>query len=534
MSAAYTGDYPWKNVSDRTLSGRNRLKITRGNYEWDMTEGWHIKRPKGWVSKGKKSGTVSKVQVTAPDGRKVTVYKTEGYDDAIGFHSKNDEEMLAYAYSAFDKENKSIGLVFEQEGVGHISKLEYAQKELVLRVTFIDGTICVFFAVPRAVAGQLFHFAQTKTVAYVDNKGISRHELGVTFWDLVRIRGHAHGAKYPFEYVSHGAKYKLTGDRKRYSIVLSDENMKRVLGERYFTSNLKPGDTVTAILSQEEYDNVTEHSSAVLGEKKRTIVGKDNEFIREEGVSEDYYSGAYETSKLGGIDVVLGTDYPRYLELQQKMITALSDAQKQREKELSGQTIDMSEKAKKEIWNKYLTLATTDKRYQTKSGDIDFDKVSDDVMSEIDKHISVNGVKDTEYADKRFKDYHQKVSVSPSRVTVTPHQVFSSDKQALNDYLRFTAMIRRANNPSKYAADKVGQPWSIQRLKDMANPSNGGVRKGHDEIYKKLINMQEYEAALNFLKKYKHREVYTDNNGKIYDLGYKPYAGQYDYLVLGD
>lgn len=530
---AYAGNFPWNRVSDRTPSGRNRLKMSAGNYEWDMTEGWHIKRPRGWVSKGKKSGAIEKVQVTAPDGRKVTVYKTNGFEDSIGFHARDDKEMLAYAFSAFDDNNKTKGLVFEQDGVGHILKLEYAQNEMVLRVTFGNGAVCVFFAVPRAVAGQLFHFAQSKSVAYIDNRGISRHNLGVEFWNLVRIRGNSHGSKYPFEYVTHGY-YKLSNDNKRYSIVLSDENIKRVLGSKYFTSNLKPGDTVTAILSQEEYDRIEEHAQGKLGVKIRTVQGKDDEYIKEEGVAGDYYSGALKETSLSGIDVILGSDYPRYLELHNRMVTALNEAQKQREKELAGQTINMSEKAKKEIWNKYLALAETDDRYKTKHGNIDYDKVSDAVMAEIDKHISIEGVKNTDYADKRYKEYHEKLSVSPSKVTVTPHQVFSSDKQALNDYLRFTALIRRANDPTKYASGKVGRPWSIEKLKEMANPSNGGVRKGHDEIYKRLINAKEYEAALNFLKKYKHREVYTDENGKSYDLGYKPYAGQYDYLVLGD
>lgn len=529
--AAHVGKAPWyKGVSETTKTGRQRTTLSSDNMEWDLTEGWHAKRQRGWKGQGKKSGLVQKVQRTTPDGRTVTVYKTTGYDDTIGFHSHDepDEDALSYAMNAFDKSDPSHGPIFEQEGCGHIAKLEYAQVQQVLRVTFTsNGAICLFYRVPTAVAGELLSLAQkgegaTQT-SVVDGK--VRHTLGIVFWDLVRIRGQRHGARYPFEYESRG-RYKLTGSGKRYSVVLSDKNIKKILGGRYFGRDLKPGETVTAILSEEEYAKWQEevHGQAAIAEKRKSVNDSDTgeDTIEVEGVDARFYDNHAEAQAGGpGLREILGAeDFARYMDLSQKMAHAQSEAQQNREAELQGQNINMSKEAKEALWSK----AMSDPRFLKKNGMPDIEKIENYVLSEMDKHISGN----EDYADKRYKTYHMKASANPARVTVTPSQVFSSDKKALNDYLRLTALIRRADNPTKYAATYVGRPWTISELISFANATiPGAISVEHAPLYKRLIQMNDYEAALNFLKNHKHN-IYS--NEKV--IARRPYASQYDFVVM--
>lgn len=530
--AAYAGKAPWyQGVSETTKTGRQRSTLSSGNQEWDLTEGWHAKRQRGWKGRGKRSGLVEKVKRTTPDGRTVTVYKTTGYDDYIGFHSHDepDEDAIDYAMNAFDKKDPSHGPIFEQEGCGHIAKLEYAQMQQVLRVTFVsNGAICIFYRVPTAVAGELLALARSKYTQTSVVDGKQRHKLGMVFWDLVRIRGQRHGARYPFEYQSRG-NYKLTGSNKRYTVVLSDENIKKVLGGKYYGRELKPGETVTAILSEEEYAKwqEEEHGQSALGERRVSVNSKDTgeSTIEIEGVEQDYYDNHAASAANGpGLEEILGAkDYARYLDLSQRMSFALSQAQADREAELAGKHIDLSEDAKKEIWSK----AMADPRFKRKDGSINIEKLQEHVFSQMDKMVT-GGNEDL--ADKRFKEYHVKASANPARVTVTPHQVFSSDKQALNDYLRISSLIRKADNPTKYAATYVGRPWTIRELKDFANATiPGNISVEHATLYKRLVAMNDFEAALNFLKNHKH-DIYS--NKKL--IARRPYASQYDFIIQGD
>ena len=526
---AHVGKAPWyKGVSETTKTGRQRTTLSSGNLEWDLTEGWHAKRQRGWKGRGQKSGLVQKVQRTTPDGRTITVYKTTGYDDTIGFHSHDepDEDALSYALNAFDKSDPSHGPIFEQEGCGHIAKVEYAQVQQVLRVTFTNnGAICLFYRVPTAVAGELLALAQKKSEQMSAVDGTMRHTLGIVFWDLVRIRGQRHGARYPFEYESRG-RYKLTGSGKRYSVVLSDENIKKVLGGRYYSRDLKPGETVTAILSEEEYAKwqEEEHGQALAGIKMQTVNNKDTgeQQQEREGVEADFYDNHAEAQAGGpGLREILGAeDFARYMELSQQMAYAQSEAQQNREAELQGQTVNMSKEAKEALWSK----AMSDPRFLKKNGMPDIEKIENYVLSEMDKYVSGN----EDYADKRYKTYHMKASANPARVVVTPHSVFAGDKKALNDYLRLTALIRRADNPTKYAATYVGRPWTISELISFANATvPGAISVEHAPLYKRLIQMNDYEAALNFLKNHKHN-IYS--NEKV--IARRPYASQYDFVVM--
>jgi len=524
--AAFAGSYPdwFKAVNETTKTGRNRARLTSGHLEWDLTEGWHAKRQRGWIGKGKKSGLVEKVRRTTPDGRTVTVYKTTGYGDTIGFHSHDepDEDAIDYALNAFDTSDPSHGPIFEQEGCGHIAKLEYAQVQQVLRVTFVtNGAICIFFRVPTAVAGELLSLARTKNTQISSVDGKTRHTLGMVFWDLVRIRGMRHGSRYPFEYEKRG-NYKLTGSNKRYSVVLSDENIKKVLGGRFYGRELKPGETVTAILSEEEYARwqEEEHGQSVLGQMMQTVNSKDTGESQQEigGVGQDYYANHTDTQGPGLEEILGAKDYARYIDLSQRMAQARNEAQATREAELLGKHVDVSEDAKKELWDKALAMFTN------KKGIPNLQKAEDYVLSEMDKMSSGTN---EDYADKRYKTYHAKASANPARVTVIPHEVFASDKAALNDYLRISSLIRKHDKPTKYAATYLGRAWTIQQLIDFANPTvPGAITPEHAPLYKRLLEHNDYEAALNFLKGHKHN-IYS--NGKV--IARRFYANNYDFIV---
>lgn len=533
--ASRAGPAPWyQAISETTKSGRQRSILSSGNHEWDLSSGWHPRREKGWRGKGVKSGTVKKVNRITPDGRIVTVYKNMGYDDTIGFHSHDepDEDALDYALNAFDKKDPSHGPIFEQEGCGHISKLEYAQMQQVLRVTFAsNGAVCLFYRLPTAVAGELLHLAKTKSTSGTNPNGSPRHRLGMVFWDLVRIRGQRHGSRYPFEYESRGA-YKLTGSGKRYTVTLSDENIKKVLGGRFYGRELKPGEKVTAILSEEEYAKWKEevHGQASMGIRMQTVHDKDKgDGVQEiDGVEADFYDNhASEFANGPGLEEILGAkDFARYMDLSQRMAFARSEAQAAHEAELNNKTIDLSESAIKKIWTGAFERAKTDPELQGAEGKPDMAKIQDYVFSQMDKHVTGN----KDFADRRYKEYHVKASANPARVTVTPHQVFAGDKTALNDYLRLSAVIRKADKPTKYAATYVGRPWTVKELKEFANSTvPGAISVEHAQLYKRLIQTNDYEAALNFLKNHKHT-IFSNEK----PIARRPYASQYDFVLMED
>jgi hypothetical protein len=88
--------------------------------------------------------------------------------------------------------------------------MEYSAYYQLLKVHFVKGdAIVVYFRIPTAVFGELYHLAQSKVETSNTVDGTVRHMLGVKFWDLVRIRGTLHGSRYRFEYVQ---DYTPTGD----------------------------------------------------------------------------------------------------------------------------------------------------------------------------------------------------------------------------------------------------------------------------------------------------------------------------------
>lgn len=148
------------------------------------------------------------------------------YSDFLSFIRTDSELSEEYKKSGRLKDTATpadyIDYVFNktkrgklvQEGCGHISLLEYDPYYQLLRVTFTNnGTVVVFFRVPNTVANTLIALAQSKATG-IGRDGSRRHQLGIYFWDLIRIRGTKYGARYAFEY-SEGGPTGEPGGRKQ-------------------------------------------------------------------------------------------------------------------------------------------------------------------------------------------------------------------------------------------------------------------------------------------------------------------------------
>jgi hypothetical protein len=134
------------------------------------------------------------------NGRIVQVPDAD-YEDFIGHlvteDSKDPESAIAEYIST-----ANFSQFFEMSA-GHIDKIEYAPTRTLLKVSFNKrGDVVVFFRVPRETFGELNSLKESGTMK--DKRGVPRHLMGMRFWDIVRVRGTVHSARYKFEYVTHG------------------------------------------------------------------------------------------------------------------------------------------------------------------------------------------------------------------------------------------------------------------------------------------------------------------------------------------
>ncbi|MBR6134987.1 MAG: hypothetical protein IKQ22_00675 [Clostridia bacterium] len=154
-------------------------------------------------------------KVNKPDMRRLTDTNTgkdyevpeDDYKDYIG--RKQDQSIGDYVSAAFDPSNQPIvqPVGNMSDSVGHILMLEYSPMYKVLRVTFRNkGRVVAYMNVPSSVAGELLHLAQSNNTAISSIDKKLRHVVGMRFWDLIRIRGHVHESRYPFEYVQAGGE----------------------------------------------------------------------------------------------------------------------------------------------------------------------------------------------------------------------------------------------------------------------------------------------------------------------------------------
>lgn len=444
--AAHAGTYPWSNTGDST---------------WDTPE---------------------------------TVFR------AHSGRSPKRGKLLAKAESAFDSSKPDSGQIAEIDGCGHIDYLEYALKEHVLKVTFGDGAIVVYDNIPEAIAGELFHHAETKqtTQSYVD--GTYRHLLGIRFWDLIRIRGRKYGARKPFEYVAR-SPYKLTRSSSRYRVKLTEDNFKALFPDkaallRDRAGHLpKPGEIIETVLNKEEYNQIL---AQLENETYDAIRAAD----QQSHLSMGYLGKGDAAGK--GIDAEL---------------YGLSDERDSPEWQLFHE-MERSSRIRPE----------TEYSYQDRSQLMDYIK---------------NGF------DKKLEEFRTTDEVAAA---IRSAMIFESEKDALrrvlrqfgrNDLLKMidwrtkdtlmksgygdrwlAGMLnaldgphsygnwKKENEAHRYAQRHTGTGWTKQQLKDFANHTvPGNIDERHAKRYKDYIRMQDWEGALDFLKNHKPRMTMNGPGG---------------------
>ena len=459
--------------------------------EWELSSGWGFKRPEDWD----KGITRRKRKLHDTNGNVYDVYYYPNVDYHLGYSAGNDQERLAIAQKAFDTENPTHGEVIKQKGRGHIAMLEYAQKEHILRVTFTNnGAICLFFDVPTAVAGELIHLAHTNSTRHKDG----RHMLGVRFWDYIRIRGTQHGAKYPFEYESHGSGSIVQG-LARHTVVLTgdkimsmlssddDETKKKAEGLRHRKIMSLFGDDPNALNKMKALKNIKDINDAEF-----TIV----------------LSGAEMRMYGDALKALRQTDAGGYVE------------NKHGDKPLVQLAEKLRAKVQEQIEKYKIDDAVTLSAYES-----DGLAPSKALM----KALKENAELDPSGAVARMLSV-----INAKTGNAKPIQNY----RQLKDYVRAVygkGVIKswmQEHYPAEYARRFTGRVWKVKDLIDFANPTiEGNIEPRHASTYKKFIQAKDWRGALNYLKTHKTSRTYVDKQGRTKKLTSVNYAGQYDTVV---
>lgn len=452
MSAAKAGFAPWNKDKD---------------LEWDLSSGWGYKRPEDWD----KGITRRKRKLHDTNGNVYDVYYYPDVDYHLGYSASNDQERLAIAQKAFDPKNPIHGEVISQKGCGHISQIEYAQKEHILRVTFTNnGAVCVFFDVPTAVAGELIHLAKSKRTRHD-----GRHILGVRFWDYIRIRGTQHGAKYPFAYESHGTGTIVQG-YGRHAVKLTAENARALFGDDLrklakmrMLADIDPNTEYTIVLSDEEMDK---YGSALNELNARDVSG----YIKS------------------------GTSDKPLVNLAEKLVDSMkSDLETFK----SDAIIELQ--AYEDMG---LQPANALKTALREAAAADDTGTVEQMLKSID--LRTGNVRE-------IQNYRQLKDFVRSRY----------GKGVIKSWMQ-------EHYPAEYARRFTGRVWKVQELIDIANSTvDGNIEPRHATTYKKFIQAKDWQGALNYLKTHKTSRTYKDINGREKKLTSVSYAGQYD-TVEGD
>ena len=437
------------------------------DYEWELSSGWGYKRPEDW-DKGIKR---RKRKLHDTNGNVYDVYYYPDVDYHLGFSAENDQERLAIAQKAFDLNNPIHGEVITQKGCGHISQIEYAQKEHILRVTFTNnGAICLFFEVPTAVAGELIHLAKSKRTRHD-----GRHILGVRFWDYIRIRGIQHGAKYPFEYESHGSGTIVQG-RGRNTVTLTLNR-----------ANALFGTSARALAKMQVLKDIDANTEF-------TVVLSDAEM-------EEYNAALRELSQgdAGGYITPGHSDKP-LVQLADKFVALVNEQIEAYEKD---NIVELGE---------YEDLGLTRGK------------------------AIMKGLKEAAELDPSGEVASLARLTSAKLGKAKPIQTYRDLKKYAKE-LFGKGVIRswmQEHYPAEYARRFTGRVWKVQELIDLANPTvEGNIEARHAPTYKRFIQAKDWQGALNYLKTHKTSRTYKDGYGRTKKLTSVSYAGQYD-TVEGD
>lgn len=472
------------------------------DYEWELSSGWGYKRPEDWD----KGITRRRRKLHDTNGNIYDVYYYPDVDYHLGFSAQNDQERLAVAQKAFDPENPTHGEVIKQKGRGHIAMLEYAQREHILRVTFTNnGAVCIFFDVPTAVAGELIHLADKNTTRHKDG----RHMLGIRFWDYIRIRGTQHGAKYPFEYESHGSGNIIQGNSRHTVKIVTDE----------ITSLLDEADDANANNDQARARSLNQSAKELLDSRLMALFGNDPNAFNKMKALKNLKEDTELTIVLSDAEMRMYSDALKELSQNDpggyiqpghsdKPLVQLADA-------LRKQVQDQIEAYKKDD-------AVTLSAYE-----------SDGLAP---NKALMKALRETAAADDTGTVEQMLKSIDLRTGNAKTVQNY----RQLKDFVRSIygkGVIKswmQEHYPAEYARRFTGRVWKVQELIDLANPTvEGNIESRHASTYKKFIQAKDWQGALNYLKTHKTSRTYKDRYGRTKKLTSVNYAGQYD-TVEGD
>lgn len=539
-----------------TKSGRTRNVINEDNMQWDLSTGWHFKRKTGWRKDVKKPKTQTLHDF---NGREYKVYDYGEFDDYIGFRAgaAGMQDRLAYATLAFDQSRHEQGEIYHVDGIGHISKLEYAVKEQVLRVTFTNnGAICLFFKVPNAVAGELFMHAITGTTAGTYRKNghdVDRHLLGVKFWDYVRIRGMQTGARYPFEYEQHGVN-KINRQSTRHYVTIDNADMMYLYGtnkqaEAFKKKDFKPGEKISVVLNDEEWTKYLNELKSRAQEQSEGSIVNYGEAI----TTRDKETGEVKTQ----IQDISGKDELEHAKSETKanlakLIELKARANKMQSVEDRNAFIaevrsQFDEAEFNSVFNPSANKAQTQQAKQDYLPASMQSELKDELRKQINNRYEslkhnprfqaelTKAGSSTKFISQAVEDFADKnmAEILDKRYSTLPlKNKYSSDSANIGDLAKAAGkdrgFIRRwdiENTPAKLARGFTGRGWTPQELKEFANDTvPGNISKDCSYTYKKLVQARDWDAALDFLKSHKAKYTYK---GKTLT---EPYASQYDFV----
>lgn len=502
-------------------------KLTKGT-TWDLSSGW-AQRHSGY-KKTKKYTSSGDVRVLhTAEGKEVKLYYSENYKNTkVGFYAHEDaegkptntaQEALAFAEDAFSREEG----VKSHTGAGHIANLEYALEEQILKVTFANGTVCIFFQVPTAVAGELLYLAG-KGEDHKRSDG--RHYLGITFWDLVRIRGQRTGARYPFEYQSH-ADYKLSGSNTRYGVQISAATYRKLFRnhkEFDIQEQIRPfkdGDIVSVILSPDEMNLYAEYINMVEDDKEnRRIIeraGHHKKVMRTNEQGETV-EDIMDLDDLSNEDVQSSSSYARPNPYRQN----IEDAVAKQAEAWRGMILDKADSI-------YMDPVTRDIANVSMAHGKDLKDANLFAFREVAKGLGRQDIlKAIDQGEIKQALVDLKDSLKDNSHLARLAQI-ADGQGALQSWLK--RMV-----PGAYANMTMQRGWTPQQLVEFANDTvPGGLEGRHKRAYKKYIDNRDWQGALDYLKRTDTTVELTGKDGRSTGKKYiRKYAGRRDFVAMED
>lgn len=547
MAKAWAGSFP--GISSQFEAVNRGRKIStytdEKGMEYDLSAGWHYQRLKGWTRKVKGSNVKTK-RFFDLYGKQHTikVYDTN-LDDSIHFHATvqttgvNNEaldEKIFYAEEALDDSEPENGRIWDTDkdtngcGDGHIKRMRYSEKKQVLEVTFSNGDTAYFFRVGDIIAGQLFHFAATKSVRYVNGK--KRHLLGITFWDLVRVRGSRTGARFPFEYdytssfknrviAKHNKRQLILGGT--HTSVTTEDVLEEALKQRAAIKSESMSDTPSKVayskngteVVSKDYDNMDYNTDANLKDlRKARNIGsiEDIQRLEDSGVVvENIVAREAANHNPEDFDTVKSRLINATREQVKKVIDLLYNDERLADLRSSHYWVEQfnnkPENFQNDSLNTWLAIKAT----------ANDPRVPEDIRAMLD----AGGRNLLKLA--RFN------KGSPDAMEVHSEKQFNElvntvyGKGSVHSW-------KLENSPGQFALAYTGKVWTIDDLKNFTNKIDDFKTK---TLYARYIDNSDWEAAFNLLKSRGNTEkTKNKSTNEIKSTGqHNNFAGPYDSLA---